>query len=122
MLRLSVSSKLGLVAVVALILAGGTLFAQPSEECNCCTGGNGLGCDCQACEEIVCTVDWFQSGAKLVGRTHVNGSWSDTWAHSRLSGTRGGIKVSQLPSPQRVASIRPTFFAPPWVEPSRGGA
>ncbi len=28
-------------------------------ECNCCSGGNGLGCDCQACEDIVCAADPF---------------------------------------------------------------
>ena len=59
MFRLSVVRKLGLVSVVALILVGGTLFAQSSEECNCCSGGNGLGCDCQPCENIVCALDPF---------------------------------------------------------------
>ena len=77
MFNLSVVRKLGLVALVALILVGGTLFAQqddlgeespllgdeiptgPPVPCNCCTGGNGIGCDCQACEDIVCTADPF---------------------------------------------------------------
>jgi len=27
--------------------------------CNCCSGGNGLGCDCPECENIVCTTDPF---------------------------------------------------------------
>jgi hypothetical protein len=27
--------------------------------CNCCNGGNGLGCDCQACEDLVCGADPF---------------------------------------------------------------
>ena len=51
--------QLGLVTLVALILVGGTLFAQQGGDCNCCTGGNGLGCDCQACEDIVCAADPF---------------------------------------------------------------
>ena len=55
MFRLLVAKKLGLVALVALILVSGTLFAQQDGDCNCCTGGNGLGCNCQACEDIVCT-------------------------------------------------------------------
>ena len=60
MSRLSVVRKLGFVAVAALILiVGGTLFAQQGGECNCCTGGNGLGCDCQACEDLVCAADPF---------------------------------------------------------------
>ena len=75
MFRFSVVRKLGLVAVVALILVGGTLFAQLRDlsdenpllddeivigfpvSCNCCNGGDGVGCDCQACEDIVCAVD-----------------------------------------------------------------
>ena len=59
MFRFSVVRKLGFVAVVALILVGGTLFAQSSEECNCCSGGNGLGCDCQPCENVICALDPF---------------------------------------------------------------
>jgi hypothetical protein len=42
-----------------MILVGGDLFAQQGGNCNCCTGGNDLGCDCQACEDIVCTLDPF---------------------------------------------------------------
>jgi hypothetical protein len=48
-----------LVAVAVLTLAGGDLFAQLGDNCNCCSGGNGVGCDCQVCEEIVCTQDSF---------------------------------------------------------------
>ncbi len=76
MFRLPVARKLGLVAVVALMLVGGTLFAQqddfdesplpgdeiatgPPATCNCCSGGNGLGCDCPACEDVVCALDPF---------------------------------------------------------------
>ncbi len=77
MFRLSVVRALGLVAVVALILVGGTLFAQqddlgdespllgdeiptgPPVPCNCCSGGNGLGCDCPVCEDLVCDIDPF---------------------------------------------------------------
>ena len=55
MFRLSV----GLMAAVALTLVGGTLFAQQGGDCNCCAGGDGVGCDCQACEDIVCTLDPF---------------------------------------------------------------
>ncbi len=80
MFRLSVVRKLGLVAVVALILIGGTLFAQqddlgeespllggeiptgppePCGCCNCCTSQSG-GCDeCQECEDLVCDIDPF---------------------------------------------------------------
>ena len=75
MFRLSIVWKLGLVALVALILVDGILFAQPSDSssedpwlgdgaeagppCNCCLGGNGLGCNCQVCENLVCTEDPF---------------------------------------------------------------
>ncbi len=75
MFRLPAIRKLGFAAVVALILIGGTLFAQqddlgdaspllgdeiPTDHvCDCCTGGNGRGCDCPACEDIVCTADPF---------------------------------------------------------------
>ena len=74
MFRLSEVRKLVLVAVVALILIGGTLFAQQDDlgdtspllgeetattPCNCCSGGNGLGCDCQECEDVVCAADPF---------------------------------------------------------------
>ena len=27
--------------------------------CNCCNGGNGLGCNCQPCEDLVCAADPF---------------------------------------------------------------
>ena len=76
MFRLSVVRQLRLVVVAALILVGGTLSAQLrdlSDEdpllgdrietgpsvCNCCSGGDGLGCDCEPCEVIVCAVDPF---------------------------------------------------------------
>ena len=75
MFRLPVLRKLGLVAVALLILVGGTPFAQQGDLsdgspslgdnivfgplCNCCSGGDDLGCDCQECEEIVCGVDDF---------------------------------------------------------------
>ncbi len=60
MLRLPVVRKLGLVAVVALILVGGPLFAQQGGDCNCCSGGNNpSGCNCQECEDAVCATDPF---------------------------------------------------------------
>ena len=61
MFRMSVARKLGLVAVVALILVGGTrdeIGAGPPM-CDCCSGGNGIGCNCQPCEDIVCDLDPF---------------------------------------------------------------
>jgi hypothetical protein len=27
--------------------------------CNCCAGGNGVGCDCAPCAAEVCLADWF---------------------------------------------------------------
>lgn len=62
MFRLSVVRRLGFVAVLAVILAGvtGTGTAAGPPICNCCSGGNnGLGCNCQPCEEIVCDQDPF---------------------------------------------------------------
>ena len=74
MFRLTLVRRLALVAVVALIQVGGTLFAQQADfgespllgneiptghVCDCCTGGNPFGCDCQACEDLVCTADPF---------------------------------------------------------------
>ncbi len=62
MFRLIMLKKLGLVAVVALILVGGTrdaIATGPPVPCNCCSGGNGLGCDCQPCENVVCALDPF---------------------------------------------------------------
>jgi len=31
----------------------------PGPVCNCCTGGDGVGCDCQDCQDIVCGADSF---------------------------------------------------------------
>ena len=58
MARLSVLRKLGLLAILVLIPVGGTLFAQGAN-CNCCSGGNDPGCDCEACEDLVCPTDPF---------------------------------------------------------------
>ena len=33
--------------------------ADPSPICNCCFGGNAVGCDCLACEQTVCDLDVF---------------------------------------------------------------
>jgi hypothetical protein len=32
---------------------------DPPVPCDCCTGGDGLGCDCQECEDVVCAADPF---------------------------------------------------------------
>ena len=61
MFRLSVVRRLGFVAMLALILAGvtGDETAAGPPMCNCCSGGNGAGCNCQPCEDIVCDLDPF---------------------------------------------------------------
>jgi len=42
-----------------ICLDGVCSVAACSLGCNCCTGGNGAGCDCTDCEEIVCAIDSF---------------------------------------------------------------
>ena len=47
---------LGIAAVAFLFLSGsGAVAAGPL--CNCCSGGDDPGCDCEPCEIIVCDVD-----------------------------------------------------------------
>ena len=36
-----------------------TLSKAPGPICNCCSGGNGVGCDCQTCQDTVCAADPF---------------------------------------------------------------
>ena len=31
----------------------------PPVPCNCCSGGNGLGCDCPECSDLICSLDPF---------------------------------------------------------------
>ena len=32
---------------------------EPGPACDCCAGGNGLGCDCMECQDAVCGADDF---------------------------------------------------------------
>ncbi len=88
MFRLSLVLKLRLVGLVTLALVGGLSVAQLRDVsdgspslgdniefgalCNCCSGGNDVGCDCQECEDIVCDlfvfccdVEWDQLCSNL---------------------------------------------------------
>jgi hypothetical protein len=41
------------------IEAGTTVACTTSISCNCCSGGDGTGCDCEPCETKICTGDSF---------------------------------------------------------------
>ena len=49
---------IALTVVLATVL-GRAALAGTSEPCDCCSGGNGLGCNCAQCEENVCSADSF---------------------------------------------------------------
>jgi hypothetical protein len=38
---------------------GGDDGGAPPVPCNCCSGGNGLGCDCPECSDLICGLDPF---------------------------------------------------------------
>jgi hypothetical protein len=57
MLRFPAALRLAFFGATILACIGGFAVAGPI--CNCCSGGDGVGCDCDACEDVVCGLDSF---------------------------------------------------------------